>query len=488
MRVLFLDLDTLRPDHLGCYGYHRDTSPNLDRIAAMGVRFDRYYTSDAPCLPSRAALLTGRHGIHTGAVGHGGTAADLRLAGPSRQFCDIATDMHSLFAIFNWAGFHTASISPFAQRHSSWWFTAGLNELHNPARKRGNESAEEVTPTVMKWLDEHAADDNWFLHVNYWDAHTPYRAPAEFGNPFENEPLPPWPDAEAVAAHQLVAGPHSAREVMMYDDVPPPRWPRMLGAVRNMDDMRKLIDGYDCGIAYMDSHIGQILDYLAQKGLLDDTAIFVTSDHGENFGELGVYAEHATADHATCRIPMLVKLPGGKQGHVASGFHSCVDLVPTVAEWLGRPAYAHWDGKSFLSCITEGADVGRDYVVLSQCAHSLQRSVRWGDWLYMRSYHDGYRLFPYEMLFNIADDPYERFDLAEQRPDKIAEGARRLSLWHDDMMRTQLNGAPDPLWTVYNEGGPQHTRGRLKDYCARLRSTGRAEAADALAAKYPNEL
>ena len=68
MRVLILDLDTLRPDHLGCYGYHRETSPNLDRIASEGVRFNSYFCPDAPCLPSRSALLTGQFGIHTGII------------------------------------------------------------------------------------------------------------------------------------------------------------------------------------------------------------------------------------------------------------------------------------------------------------------------------------------------------------------------------------------------------------------------------------
>ena len=84
MRVLYIDIDTLRPDHLGCYGYHRDTSPNIDRIAAQGVRFDNCYASDAPCLPSRTALISGRFGIHTGVVGHGQTAADPLIEGPGR--------------------------------------------------------------------------------------------------------------------------------------------------------------------------------------------------------------------------------------------------------------------------------------------------------------------------------------------------------------------------------------------------------------------
>ena len=99
MRILYLDIDTLRPDHMSCYGYPRLTTPNLDRIAKEGVRFDRFYCSDAPCLPSRAALVSGMFGIHNGAVGHGGTAGDRRLIGESRGFAD-PTDRNNFHGVF----------------------------------------------------------------------------------------------------------------------------------------------------------------------------------------------------------------------------------------------------------------------------------------------------------------------------------------------------------------------------------------------------
>jgi arylsulfatase A-like enzyme len=72
VRILYIDIDTLRADHLGCYGYHRDTSPNIDELARQGVRFDDCYASDAPCLPSRTALWSGRFDFHTGVVNRGG--------------------------------------------------------------------------------------------------------------------------------------------------------------------------------------------------------------------------------------------------------------------------------------------------------------------------------------------------------------------------------------------------------------------------------
>ncbi|TFF91860.1 MAG: sulfatase, partial [Promethearchaeota archaeon] len=115
MRIIYIDIDTLRADHLGCYGYQRNTTPNIDKIAEEGTKFTNCYASDAPCLPSRASMFMGRFGIHTGIVGHGGTAADLRLKGKERGFEDQRYQNFWVNLIRS-AGFHTVSISPYAER------------------------------------------------------------------------------------------------------------------------------------------------------------------------------------------------------------------------------------------------------------------------------------------------------------------------------------------------------------------------------------
>ncbi|HWN68750.1 MAG TPA: sulfatase-like hydrolase/transferase, partial [Haliangium sp.] len=150
MRILYLDLDCLRPDHLGCYGYHRATSPRIDRIAAQGVRFDNMYISDAPCLPSRTALWSGRFGIHTGVINHGGASADMFPEGPSRGFGSRLNLTSWMRALRN-AGFYTATVSPFAERHSAFHFYANFHEIHNPGR-RGLERADEIEPIARDWL------------------------------------------------------------------------------------------------------------------------------------------------------------------------------------------------------------------------------------------------------------------------------------------------------------------------------------------------
>jgi len=486
MRILYLDLDTLRPDHLGCYGYHRDTSSNLDRIAREGVMFDNYYCSDAPCLPSRAALMSGRFGIHTGVVGHGGTAADMRLEGATREFRNrLASD--SLPAFLRSAGLRTVSISPFAERHSAWWFYSGFLEMYNTG-SHGMESAEEVTPTVLDWIARNAKQDNWFLHVNYWDPHTPYRAPEEFGNPFAKEPLPAWLTEEVIAKHQSKVGPHGARDIAMWDNRTNPRYPRHPGEVTSMDGLRRMVDGYDCGIRYMDEHIGRLFAALAKQGVMDDLAVIISGDHAENMGELGIYGEHATADHATCRISMIVRWPGGASGQVSRGLHYQLDLAPTLAELLGREPRARWDGTSYAPAILGRGECGRDHLVLSQCAHVCQRSVRFGPWLWMRTYHDGFQLFPEQMLFDVEADPHEQREVAADHPDVCREAAHRLDEWHAQMMGSMVGEhSVDPLWTVMEEGGPYHVRGMLRQYCERLEASGRGGAVPELRRRHPRE-
>ncbi len=134
MRILYLDIDTLRHDHLGCYGYHRNTSPATDAVARAGVRFQNVYASDAPCLPSRTALFSGRYGIHTGVVDHAGVAADFFIEGPGRGFRSTLGETCWMQGLRN-VGFHTACISPFAERHSAWWFLAGFSDVINTGKE-----------------------------------------------------------------------------------------------------------------------------------------------------------------------------------------------------------------------------------------------------------------------------------------------------------------------------------------------------------------
>jgi len=483
VRILYLDIDTTRADHLGCYGYDRNTSPNIDQIAKDGVLFTNYYCSDAPCLPSRTALMTGQFGIHTGVVNHGGIASQKRIV-PNRDFIDNL-EKEGLFGYIRQQGFHTVGITPFATRHSAWYFYCGFNEIYDTG-KQGMESAHEVTPIALKWLEENAESDNWYLHINLWDPHTPYRTPENYPNHFESDPIPTWISEEILEKHKKLGGPHCAQEIMMYNDDVPENYPKHIGRLETLEDVKKLFDGYDNGIHYADDHVGKIINMLKQKGLYEDTAIIISTDHGENMGELGIYAEHATADQPTCHIPLIFKWPNGLKGHIDTAFHYNLDLLPTLADLLKGKKYKSWDGKSYASTLLSGEVCGQDELIISQMAHVCQRSVRFDDYLYIRTYHDGYHLFPKHMLFNLKDDPYEQHNLADEREDLVKEAASRLFDWHDEQMM-RMEYTDDPLWTIIREGGPHHANGRLKEYCDYLKKTGRENLIPLYKEKHPNE-
>ncbi len=501
MRILYIDIDSQRPDHLGCYGYHRNTSPAIDQIASEGIVFDRVYTPDAPCLPSRTAFYSGRFGIHTGVVGHGGTAAQPKIQGTSRGFRDTFDDQ-GLARQLQLLGYHTAMISPFGQRHAAWQFYAGFNEIHNTG-EGGMESAETVKPVVDRWLADNVAKDKWFLHINYWDPHTPYRTPEGSPNHFAADPLPAWlEDGTVLEKHKKLAGPHTALDIGMYHGTPEPDYPKHTNSAHDRDTLRTVIDGYDNGVRYVDDQIAKIVNDLKTAGVYEDTMIIISADHGENLGELGIYAEHGTADEITCHVPLIIKYPEGPAGIRNTRFHYNLDLAPTLMDLMGGKKQPLWDGESFADTFNTGDDVGRDEVTISQCCHVCQRSVRWGKWLYMRTYHDGFHLFPQEMLYDLEIDPHEQNNLAETKPELCREGMWRLSRWHDAQMQkmaTVSSDVVDPLWTVMREGGPFHANlhptgsgqpggAGFKRYLKRLEETGRQDGADALRRKYAASL
>ncbi len=487
MRILYIDIDSLRPDHLGCYGYHRQTSPNIDALAAQGVRFDGCYATDVPCLPSRTSLFSGRLGIHTGVINHGGVAAEPFVEGAGRQFRSTL-GRTSWMSCLRQSGLRTVTVSPFGERHSAWHWYAGFSEIYNTG-KGGQERADEVAPVAIDWLARNGKTDNWFLHVNMWDPHTPYRSPAEFGDPFAEEPLPAWLTEEVRQQHWQSYGPHSAQEMRGFAAVPQTRFPRQPSQAASMQDVRRMFDGYDTGVRYADDHVGRILDALAGQGVLGDTLIVVSSDHGENLGELNVYGDHQLADYCTTHVPLIVRVPSGLAGaapRVDTALHYQFDAAATLVELAGGMVPANWDGASFAVAFSKGEPAGRDFLVVSQGAWSCQRAVRFDDYLCLRSYHDGYHALPPVALFDVVRDPHEQHDLSLEHPELVGKAMTMLDQWHAEMMRTASHGQ-DPMWTVLREGGPLHTRGHLPAYLQRLRETGRGEWADHLAAMHSKE-
>lgn len=473
MRILYLDIDSLRPDHLGCYGYQRATSPTIDSLAAQGVRFDRCYVSDSPCLPSRTALWSGKRGFHTGVIGHGGTTAQPYVEGMGRGPVDYFRRT-GWMSLLRQAGLRTATISSFADRHAAWHWYAGYMDIHDTGRM-GRETADEVTALAEQWLQHNAAADDWFLHVNFWDPHTPYRTPLSYGEPFAADPLPAWLTPEVWEQYWEGYGPNSLREPIGFEPIADTGWPRWPAQLNSFADIKAWYDGYDTAIRYVDDHIALLLDTLERAGVLDETAVIVSADHGESLGEGNIWADHHLADDITCRVPLIVRWPGVPP-HVDRALHYQFDWSATVVELVGGSVPEEWDGRPFTDAFRGARSQGKPYVVLSQAAWTCARSVRWDRYLCMRTYHNGYADLEPIMLFDLEADPHEQTDLAGKYPHLVDHAMSLLAEWHHRMMVTNEVDV-DPMMTVLREGGPYYTRYKLKAYLARLHASGREAAA-----------
>ncbi|MBT6147809.1 MAG: sulfatase [Gemmatimonadetes bacterium] len=441
MRIIYFDIDSLRPDHLGCYGYDRPTSPNIDAVAAQGMCFDRCYASDSPCMPSRHALISGRFGINNGVVTHGGPFSKMHLE--ERVYGGPAPDNQLLQRRLREGGVDTISFSNFPYRHCANWFSFGWTEAHSPDLQSGSETAPTVNHAVLNWLRRNDDRDDYFLHLNYWDAHRTYRMDASWADRFDDMPVSQtWPDEAAIAGHQTNTGPFSAQR-QFKDNVS--TLDLMPGAVRNRAEFEQMVTGYDASIAFVDHHVGLILAELESQGGLQDTAIIIGADHGDAFGEHGIYSDHTNADESIHRLPLIVKWPGVTPAGSRDGsmvYH--LDMAPTLCELTGAEIPSRYDGRSLARHLQGTPDWDRDYLVWTHGLYTLQRGVRTRDHLLLKTWDDhGYPFAPTQ-LYDMNTDPYMSTDLSPQAPEVVDRLNTHYQTWLDE----QSAGAwaiPDPL-------------------------------------------
>ena len=515
MRVLLIDVDSLRPDHLGCYGYGRDTSPTIDRIAADGVRFEECFVSDSPCLPSRTALATCRFGANSGVVTHFGAGQQYREPGDGH---DQDPDRPLAFRHLFEAGTHTATVTSFAQRHLAHHFTAGFASHVQPSSTAGTVAVEDgadVTDAAVDWLSAHGDGEDWLLHVNYWDAHHPYLGVAEYADEVrESGPAPEWPDRSALDDQRGTTGPRTA------DFWPEPgnyldpdeslaelraEWP-FPDEISDREQVDHLFTGYDAAIRKVDAEIERLLDALARTGIREETAVVVTGDHGEAFGEHGIYVEHAFPHEAVQRVPMVVSWPGVTDGAAGSAVDSLVyqfDLVPTVCELLDASVPDGWDADAFTPALRGEAFDGRGTLVCGHGIYTWGRAVYTDRWAYARLFHPGAFSHPglyndpalpdggLELLHDRTADAPTAENLIGERPEVAADLRGRLDEWTADAVQAPAAdlGGEDPLWGMAVTEGPflYYDPDDLMDV---YRETGRTEAqlaAVARARSFPRE-
>ncbi|MBN8524911.1 MAG: sulfatase [Planctomycetes bacterium] len=449
MRIIYFDIDCLRPDHLGCYGYERPISPNIDRIAAGGTRLDNCYCSTSPCLPSRTAFHSGRLGIRNGVVSNHGAGANYRLR--TNHYGGPCGDNMPLPRVLRQAGMDTVCISNFADRHAAYGWMCGWSEFITPNLKGGNETAEEVNAHVLRWLRQNQGRRDYLLHINYWDAHRIYKMGSEWTSRLGGTPVPQaWPDDATIRSHyESVTGRFTASGQFPGHRSPVPLMP---GRIANRADFERMVDAYDASIAYVDHHLGQVVSALAADGGLEDTVIIVSADHGDAFGEHGIYTDHVCADECIHRVPMIIAWPGlARAGQADDGLVYQLDLAATLCDALGIRMPGDWDGNSFVGNLRGGNSLDRDHLVWDHALYAVQRAVRTRDHLLIRTFDDGgYAGFDPVALYDMRRDRYQTSNIAEVQPELRDRMLGLLETWTARQL-SRPHAGPDPLELVLAE-------------------------------------
>lgn len=299
--LLLITIDALRADHLGSHGYGRATSPQLDRLAAEGVRFSAAFTSGPMTVPSLPQIFTSAY------FPHGDS--------PNLLSSLFAGGVPRTKAILN---------NPYLQ----YWLTLNVRDGFDSmtaARWR----ADKITRAALKWLGAQPSGERFALYLHYLDTHTPYRTPAPhalaFGDPAYRGPVgATFGDVDGARRGQYDA-PDRAQIVALYD-----------GAIR-----------------FVDAEVGRLLDELRARGLLERTLVVVTADHGEELWDHGSFFHGQSLYDELLHVPLIVRLPDrAHAGRVVAEQVRAVDIVPTVTEVLGLPTFAAFEGRSLLARLT----------------------------------------------------------------------------------------------------------------------------------------
>jgi arylsulfatase A-like enzyme len=337
--VFLVLVDTLRADHLSVYGYGKPTSPHLDALAADGVVHTRAFAPAPWTRPSCGALLSSRHPPEIGLRG-------LR----SRLHPEVPILPQFLRA----EGYATAGIVSSVHISAQYGFDKGWDRLDIGAsylRWTGvaralrrlrllprsdtypRYDAAELTDRAIAWLDARAGDEHPpFLYLHYADPHEPYAPPAAEDR---------WREFAGEAARALAA---------------PPSGPPRSGRVHSPAEADALVARYDAEIAYFDRHFGRFLEALRERGLYDEALVIVTSDHGEEFAEHGLFQHGAAVFDEALRVPLVFWGPGRiPAGRRVAGQVSLVDVAPTLLALAGSEPPEGLDGRSLLPSIDAGA-------------------------------------------------------------------------------------------------------------------------------------
>lgn len=388
--VVLVTVDTLRADHLGCYGNPQVLTSAMDRLASGGQLFGNAISQSSTTTPSHASLMTGLH------------AQDHNVYSNFEALGDGAETLAETLADNGFATFGVVNMRHLNPEVGN--LSQGINDF---VRSSEVEGARQSVDAFLYWLDG-IGERPFFAWLHLADVHTPYQPPAPYNRMYYE-------------GDERASGTGSLARVM-------PLLPRHMSDhpffrkwLRGVTDVKWVMAQYQGAVTYVDDELGRLMSQLTRRGLLERTAMVVTSDHGENLGEHDMFFVHTGLYEQTVRVPLLTYFPGaGYQGVQVNEVVELVDVLPTVLEYLELPPPLGIRGRSLWPLIR--GDVSLEKIALSEHAGKNLVALRSRRYKYIRhlktkSLQPSY---PFkrgrEELYDLHADPSEQTNLIRTRP------------------------------------------------------------------------
>lgn len=423
MNVVLFVIDTLRADHLGCYGYFRGTSPTIDHLAAEGVRFADSHATAVATGPGFTSIITGLSPIH-----HKFYLTPFNIPN-AINFDDNIPTLAEM--IWDHGAYTTAAFDNLINFRSHMkQFVRGYEYYVNVTRTsrwiHHHVVGGEVNKRLVPWIQSHKGEQ-FFLFVHYWDPHTPYNQPPEYRKMFKYSSMSDLEKKAVPSGYEYVQGWGTCEEIMR------PVSEREIKGWPSTEEYP--IDLYDGEIRYTDDLIKEALEALDLAGILEDTVVILTADHGEQLGQHGHYG-HPGLHEPNIFVPIILWHPPSlPQGKVIEGYVQQSDIAPTVLDMIGAKPTGEMDGKSLLPIVQEKRNTREEIFVET----NQQRAILSRQWKLIRD------VWGNKGLYNFRSDPMEAINMIDKEVSKREELEDTLNEW----VKTNVpEGEADPMFTA----------------------------------------
>lgn len=414
--IVIFGIDSLRADHLSCYGYDRLTSPHLDRIASQGVLFENTFSPHIPTTSAYGMMLTGMDIFTTQLVAH-------------RPKSPLRPEVRTLAEILGEEGYRTVSVG-FSSRASARGFDEYLNFNQMGSWSEGRvPKAQRLNELALPALDGLVAEGGpFFLFLRHMDPHSPYLPPLPFERIFYH-----GDECDSANGSMDPVFAFEPFKHTLIDMLPP-----------GISDRKYVNAQYDGTIAYMDACIQSIFTALEAHGILDETIVAINGDHGEELDEHGFWYDHHGLYDTVLHVPLILRYPPKlAAGRRVGGFSQHKDLVPTVLELAEIDAGIDFDGRSLLPMIEGRVASHESEFYITECAWMRKHGWRTPQWKLIRALEPDFHFMPPVELYNLVEDPEESRNLAEELPDVVSMLTARLEAWVSK--REAETGLPNPI-------------------------------------------